>query len=405
MSGKGSAYQKKIIRHLYFGRALSCAHLSAAIKKSLPLCTRMLNELISQGTVTEVGHAVSTGGRRPVMYSLKQDFQFIVTVAMDQYITRIAMMDMGNNFITEIEKFELKLPGNARALTELTAHIEAFIKRSGVAKEKIAGIGIGAPGFVDFKKGVNYSFLSNGLQSITEHITRHAGIAAYIDNDSSLIALAELHFGAARRRKNAMVVNLSWGVGLGMVLDGQLYRGHNGFAGEFSHIPIFSNGKLCSCGKSGCLETETSLLVIIDKAKERLKNGKLSILTAAQLENYEEAWEKIVHALSVGDRFAAELFSEVGYNIGRGVAILIHVLNPEVIVLSGRGSSAGRIWHAPVQQALNEHCIPRMADNTSIEMSTFGYDAELIGAACLVMEHYDKELKPAGSKEPVITIK
>lgn len=398
MSGKVSGYKKKIIRQLYFSHGLSCAHLSAAIKKSLPLTTRIINELIADGSVIEVGHAVSTGGRRPIVYSLKQDLQYIVSVAMDQYITRIAMMDMGNNFITEIEKFELKLPGNPRALTELSHHIEAFILRSGIAKEKIAGIGIGVPGFVDFKKGINYSFLSNGLQSITEHLTRQTGIAAYIDNDSSLIALAELHFGAAKRRKNAMVVNLSWGVGLGMVLNGELYRGHNGFAGEFSHIPIFTNGKLCSCGKTGCLETETSLLVIIEKAKEKLKKGHLSILTASQLENFEEAWESIIHALNVGDRFAAELFSEVGYNIGRGVAILIHVLNPEVIVLSGRGSAAGRIWHAPVQQALNEHCIPRMADNSSIETSTFGYDAELIGAASLVMEHYDKDLKAAGSK-------
>src|SRR5688500_19711351 len=118
-----------------------------------------------------------------------------------------------------------------------------------------------------------------------------------------------------------MVVNLSWGVGLGMVLDGQLYRGHNGFAGEFSHIPIFSNGKLCSCGKTGCLETETSLLIIIEKAKEGLASGKLSKLTPSHLEHYEMASETIITAVQEGDRYAVELFSEAGYNIGRGVAI------------------------------------------------------------------------------------
>src|SRR5688500_17846025 len=108
MSGKVSGYKKKIIRQLYFSHGLSCAHLSTAIKKSLPLTTRIINELIADGSVIEVGHAVSTGGRRPIVYSLKQDLQYIVSVAMDQYITRIAMMDMGNNFIKEIEKFELK---------------------------------------------------------------------------------------------------------------------------------------------------------------------------------------------------------------------------------------------------------------------------------------------------------
>ena len=247
------------------------------------------------------------------------------------------------------------------------------------------------PGFVDSRKGINYSFLPVGSESITEYINTHTGLSTFIDNDSSLIALAELHFGAARRRKNAMVINLGWGVGLGMILNGELFRGQNGFAGEFSHIPIFSNGKFCSCGKTGCLETETSLLVIIEKAKERLKSGRLSVIDAESLENYETAGESIMAAVHSGDRFAVELFSEIGYDIGRGVAILIHILNPEIIILSGRGSTAGKVWQAPIQQALNEHSIPRLADNTIIEMSTLGYEAELIGAAALVMEHYNNK--------------
>jgi predicted NBD/HSP70 family sugar kinase len=196
----------------------------------------------------------------------------------------------------------------------------------------------------------------------------------------------------AKGKKNAMVINIGWGVGLGMVINGELFRGHNGFAGEFSHIPLFANGRLCSCGKSGCLETETSLLVIIEKAKQGLSAGKLSVLKAGQLAHYEEASETIMTAVQEGDRFAVDLFSEAAYNVGRGVAILIHILNPELIILSGRGSTAGKIWQAPIQQALNEHCIPRLAVNTGIEMSTLGYDAELIGAAALVIENYEKEI-------------
>jgi predicted NBD/HSP70 family sugar kinase len=249
------------------------------------------------------------------------------------------------------------------------------------------------PGFVDFKKGVNYSFLKTRAgQSINEYITDKLGIPAFIDNDSSLIALAELRFGAAIGKKNAMVINIGWGVGLGLVLNAELFRGHSGFAGEFSHIPLFANGKMCSCGKTGCLETETSLLVIIEKTNEGLKTGKVSKLRSSQLEHYEQASEALVTAVQDGDRFAVELFSAAGYNIGRGVAILIHLLNPEVIILSGRGSMAGKIWQAPIQQALNEHCIPRLAANTGIEISTLGYNAELIGAAALVMENYEKDV-------------
>ena len=393
MSYRASLYKKRIIKQLYFGHMLSCAEISAAIDKSLPLTTRLLNELIEEGLVTETGHAVSTGGRRPVMYSIKQGVMYVVSVAMDQFVTRLALMDMKNKFVKDIEKFELPLPRNAEALSILTNKIEQFIQQSGIPKEKIAGIGIGMPGFVDFKKGINYSFLHTESGSITEYISRQTSLPTFIDNDSSLIALAELCFGAAKGRKNAMVVNIGWGIGLGMILNKELFRGQEGFAGEFSHIPMFTNGKLCSCGKSGCLETESSLLVIVAKALEGVKAGRTSILKASQLEHYEEASQSIISAVHKGDTFAVELLSEAGYTIGRGVAILIHILNPEIIILSGRGSAAGKIWQAPIQQALNQHCIPRLAANTLIEMSTLGYEAELIGAAALVMEHYEKDIK------------
>ena len=136
-----------------------------------------------------------------------------------------------------------------------------------------------------------------------------------------------------------------------------------------------------------------------------MKTGKTSILKPERLQHYEQASETLMAAVHHGDRFAVELFSEAGSNIGRGVAILIHILNPEVIILSGRGSMAGKIWQAPIQQALNEHCIPSLAANTMIETSTLGYEAELIGAAALVMEHYDREnWQSQSKKENLITI-
>jgi predicted NBD/HSP70 family sugar kinase len=176
-----------------------------------------------------------------------------------------------------------------------------------------------------------------------------------------------------------------------MILNGELFRGHEGFAGEFSHIPLFLNGKLCWCGKVGCLETETSLLLIIEKAREEINSGKLSKLNSLHSEDLEQAYDSIIEAIKDGNQFVTGLFSKAGYNIGKGVAILIHLLNPKKIILSGRGSSAGQIWRAPIQQALNEHCIPRLHHSTSIEISTLGIHAELFGAAALIMENYERE--------------
>lgn len=389
MADKQTAYKRNVVKHLYFSGELSCADLSTLTKKSLPLTTRIVNELIDEGAVIEKGYALSTGGRRPQMYSLKPDLMYVVSVAMDQLITRIAIMDMQHNYIGEVEKIELALPHNPEALQQLTTHIADFIRKSGISKDKIIGIGIGMPGFVDVVKGINHSFLKTEQGSIVSYIESVIDIPVLINNDSSLVALAEQKLGAAHGKQNVMVLSIGWGIGLGMILNGALFRGNNGFAGELSHIPVFMNNKMCSCGKSGCLETETSLLVVAEKAIQGLKQGKLSMLEGLTLDHMEETADAIMEAALKGDRFAVELLSEAAYNIGRGVAILIHLLNPELIVLSGRGSLAGRLWLAPIQQALNEHCIPKIAENTAIEISSFGYEAELIGAEALVMEHYD----------------
>lgn len=391
MANNKSLYRKRILKELYFAPSISCADLYTKIDKSFPLITKLLNELMEEGLVIETGYAISTGGRRPLTYAIKPDVMYLVSVAMDQFVTRIVIMDMQNKFVTEVEKFELNLAGSDDSLSILTEKIEAVIEKSCISKNKIIGVGIGMPGFVNAQKGINYTFLKSHNKSISHAICDKIGIPVYIDNDSSLIALTEQRFGTAMDNKNAMVINIGWGIGLGLILNGELFRGHDGFAGEFSHIPLFNNGKLCSCGKSGCLETETSLLTVVQKAKEGLNSGRLTKINKASFDHIEQAIENIMEAAQEGDRFAVELFTEAGYNIGRGVAILIHLLNPQTVILSGRGSSAGKVLMAPIQQAINEYCIPRLSHSTGIEISTIGYMAELIGAAALVMENFEKE--------------
>jgi predicted NBD/HSP70 family sugar kinase len=389
MTAKIYQYRRKILRELYFENLLSCSDISERIEKSIPLTTKVLNELVSEGAVLETGHAPSTGGRRPLMYSIKPDIIYIVSVAMDQFVSRIAIMDMHNNFVTPVVKFELPLANTQNALEQLAERINMVVAESGIDKRNISGVGIGMPGLIDIERDTNYSFFATKQKGITEYLAEIVKMPVFIDNDSSLIALAELRFGVARNKRNAMVINIGWGIGLGLILNAGLFRGNNGFAGEFSHIPLFSNGKICSCGKMGCLETEASLARVAEKAQTGLNNGKISILKSIP-EDYEEATETIINAATRGDQFSIELLSESGYSIGRAAAILIHVLNPEVIILSGRGASAGRVWQAPIQQAINEHCIPRLAEKTSIEISSLSDHAELIGAAALVMEHFER---------------
>ncbi len=392
MNIKHRVYKRKIIKELCFGKVLSALEISHRIGKSLPLTTKILTELIEEDFLQESGYAHSTGGRRPLMYSLIPGKMYAISVAMDQLITRIGIIDVQSYEIIITEKFDLILPNNPFSKDQLIDHIKSFITNSGISKEKIIGIGIGMPGFVDTEMGVNRSFMQmeNKDQSLRSYLEDALQFPVYLDNDSSLIALTELKLGAARDKKNSMVINLGWGVGLGLIINGELFRGNNGFAGEFSHIPLFENNKLCSCGKSGCLETEASMLVVLEKAKVALASGRVSAIKEIP-EDFEEASFNIMNAALAGDQVSVELLSDTAYNIGRGIAILIHILNPQQVIISGRGAMAGNLLLPPIYQAVNKYCIPSLAAYTEIVVSDFSTNAELIGGAALIIENFDKK--------------
>ena len=392
-SVKSIELKNVIIKRLYFDKALSCADMSDLFDKSVPSISKAVNELIDEGYVVEQGYAPSSGGRRPLMYALKQQAMYILTVAMDQLSTRIQMVDWLNNPVSETMMTELELFNNPGALTALIDHINNYIIKTGIPKDKIAGIGIGMPGFINAKEGINYTHLDIGGQSLTQLIKLKTGVPTYIDNDSSLIALAEQKFGIAKNQKDVMVINLGWGIGLGMIINGEIYRGHNGFAGELSHIPLSEDGTLCTCGKRGCLEAEASMLVVAEKAIKGIKKGYISSLQNANKDESKLVGDAIMEAANMGDQFAVELLSDAGYKIGKALAILIHIMNPASVVLSGRGAIVGKILLAPIQQALNKYCIPRLANGTELLISDLGFNAELTGTAVLVMENFDKEIK------------
>lgn len=381
-----------IIKRLYFDNAMSCAGLSLLFDKSIPSITKAINELIKEGFVVEEGYAPSSGGRRPLMYNINAKAMYILAVAMDQLSARLQLIDLQNNPVAEMATVDIKLLNNEEALPTLINSLNDYIAESGIPKNKIAGIGIGMPGFINAVEGINYTYLDAGGQSLSDYISQKTGVATYIDNDSSLIALAEQKFGIAKTQQEVMVINLGWGIGLGMIIDGKIFRGYNGFAGELSHIPLSDDGALCTCGKRGCLEAEASMLVVAEKAEEGIKNGRVTSLKTTQ-GNFKLMGDALMDAANQGDQFALELLSDAGYKIGKALAILIHIMNPANIVLSGRGAKVGKILLAPIQQALHKYCIPRLASGTELLISSLGFDAELIGAAVLVMENFDKEVK------------
>jgi predicted NBD/HSP70 family sugar kinase len=377
--------QNNILKQLFFQESQSCNELSIGLRKSIPLVTKVLNGLIEEHYVVTNGYAPSTGGRTPLSYSLNGGTGYILGVAMDQLFTQIMMVDLTNHQLTEPEKIALDLYDRGDALEVMATAVHDYVKKTGIDKNKIIGAGVGMPGFVNIEAGMNYTFFNQQMkQSHKAFLERTWGIQVFIDNDSSLTALAEWNFGPAKGYKNAMIINIGWGTGLGMIVDGQLFRGDSGFAGEFSHIPLSDNDILCECGKKGCLETETSLLIMAKKAVEDIKKGKEK---GIPLKDPKYMSDEIIASANKGDQYCIELLTHVGFMLGKGMSILIHIMNPGLIVLSGRGAKAEKILRAPIQQALNQYCIPRIAENTEIMFSHLGEGAALTGASALVMEH------------------
>ncbi len=375
------------IKCLYYNNVLTSADISNYTGKSIPHVIKVLNELIKEGYVAEKGFANSSGGRKPLNYSLVPNTHYLLSVAMDQFSAQMVVVDMNNNFVSKVASYEFDI--HLLQVETFIDYLKHFIKDSNIPQANILGIGITMPGFVDTKKGVNYTFLKTDGQTLVEYIQQNISIPVFLDNDSTAIALAEQKFGVAANIKNVMVLNLGWGIGLGMILNDKIFRGNNGLAGEFSHIPLFKNGKLCNCGKHGCLETEASLIAVTAIAKQGVKQGQITSLA-----NYKEVnADNIIAEAIKGDVFSVRLISEAAYHVGEGLAILIHLMNPAAIVLSGKGSIVGKLWLAPIQQAINEHCIPMLTHHTELIISNLNTKAQLLGGAALVVENFGKKLE------------
>jgi N-acetylglucosamine repressor len=170
----------------------------------------------------------------------------------------------------------------------------------------------------------------------------------YILNDAKSACLAEFRFGQAKNKMDVLVISMDWGLGLGIIMGGKMHTGTSGFAGEFGHIPLIDNGDLCHCGKRGCLETVASGIALVNRAKDGLKAGQTSVLntmTDGDLDRLEP--ELIIEAANRGDQFAINVLSEIGINLGKGIAILIQIFNPELIILEGKDRRGKTIYNHP----------------------------------------------------------
>ncbi|MCL7987837.1 ROK family transcriptional regulator [Sphingobacterium sp. lm-10] len=375
------------MKALCFRPLQSVSEIASTIDRSIPSATKILNELATEGLVDTVGLGPSTGGRRALQYQLQvNQLPLILSVAIDQYYSSVALLNFDHSYFSPVKTIKNALtdPLAYDKLVSLITEVKAI-----AGSRRIFAIGLTSPGFVNADQGINASYPpGNPFHNIKKQLEKTFGIQTLLENDSAAIAIAEKRFGRNRESKDILVVNLNWGIGLGMIIDGKLFRGHSGFAGEFSHIPLSDKGTLCSCGKRGCLEVEASLLSAVSYATERLANGEPSLLAEAYTHRGYITGECIIDAAKRGDQLALSAVDQIAYAIGKGLATLIHIINPEHIILSGRGARLGDILPGTIQTSLRKYTIERLRMQTQFSMSEIE-NPQILGGACLAIENAD----------------
>src|SRR5437763_6901267 len=292
------------------------ADLSKELNLSPPKVTNLLNDLIEDGMVQDNGKIDSVGGRKPVLYGLIPDSALFIGVDVKKSHLNIGLSDLHKNIVQSAEKLPYKLDNSKQSLDDLCELIEQFIQNAPVPREKILGIGINLSGRINKDSGYSYSFFYFEEEPLAKIIESRLGIRVFLENDSRAMAYGEYSSGIVKAERDVLFLNLDYGIGLGIVIDGQLYYGKSGYSGEFGHIPFFDNEILCHCGKKGCLETEASGWALVRMFREKLKEGYSSSLTSDKSPD-EIEMDDIIYAANHDDVLAIELIEKIGGHIGR----------------------------------------------------------------------------------------
>jgi predicted NBD/HSP70 family sugar kinase len=202
------------------------------------------------------------------------------------------------------------------------------------------------------------------------------------------MTLAEYKYGSEHNYKNVLGLFIGWGIGLGIIIDGKIYQGASGFAGEFSHSPIFeSRNVTCTCGKKGCLEAVASGTAIVKMAEEAILLDKDGILARMVRDHEGELMPSlVVEAALAGDQRAITILSEAGLDLGRGISMLIQLLNPELIIIGGSVAEANQYLITPIQQALNIYSMAKSRERSKLALYQLGEDVGLLGGVAVVNE-------------------
>lgn len=303
--------------------------------------------------------------------------------------TKLALVN-GRGKILVKERFFTQDYSTKRSLiAALIDKIEIVISSSNIKKRDILGIGIGLPGLIDNEGGiVRYLINIPGWKNVplAAIIKKYFNIPTFIDNDVNVTTLAELKFGAGRGVKNLVCLTLGTGVGGGVAVNGELYRGSTLSAGEVGHIPLEKRGLRCNCGGYGCLERYVGNKYLVEDVKSQIKNGKRTTITKLVDNKLSKITPKVIaEAAKKGDKFAIDIWRNMGDNLGIALAGIVNFFNPEKIVIGGGVAKAGKILFDSITKTVRLRAMKLPGGKVKIVRAELGEEAGIIGAAVLAM--------------------
>lgn len=382
---KSAQTKKRIITHYIYSGSSTLTDLSKELDLSVPTVTKFVMEMCDEGFIIDYGKLETSGGRHPNLYGLNPESGYFVGVDIKKFAINIGMINFKGDMMEKKLNIPYQFDNTSEALDELCRIIASFIHHTRVEKEKVLNICVNISGRVNPESGYSFSIFNFSERPLADILSEKTGFKVCIDNDTRAMAYGEYMQGCVKGEKNIIFLNLSWGTGIGIIIDGKIYTGKSGFSGEFGHVSAFDNEIICRCGKKGCIETEISGSAFYRILMERIAKGESSILSkrVANIKNHPLTLDELIEAVNKEDLLCIEIVEEIGLKLGKQVAGLINLFNPEMVIIGGTLSLTEDYITQPLKTSVRKYSLNLVNKDSVIVTSKLKDKAGLIGACML----------------------
>ncbi len=382
-SGKNATVKREILRLCIAHNNYSIADFSRALGISVPTITKFISELIDENFIKDEGKVGTSGGRRPSVYGLNPDAGYFVGVDVARHHFHIAISDFKGEVISYIQDIEFVLEANEHSFRTMCRMVMDQVVASGIPWIKVLGIGVSLSGRVNPEKGYSLTYFVSDDLPLKSIFQKEFNVPVSIENDSRAMAYGEYMSLGPKADPNMIFINVSWGLGMGIIMDGHLYYGKSGYSGERGHFPVLNNDIFGRGGKVGCLETGASGSALHRMIVEKLKKGQASSMTATYNQKGDVELDEILKAVEEGDVLAIDAIGKIGDTLGRGISGVLNVFNPGLVVIGGRLIVGKDYLLLPIKTAVNRLSLSRVSQDTTIMLSQLNRRAASVGDCLL----------------------